>query len=119
VEREEDDAAVRIRDTGIGIAPDVLPHGLRSLRPGKSVIAACGRGLGIGLALVRGLVKCHGGRVTAASAGLRRGSEFTVRLQMPAEWWCVGRTAPINVDGLTKLRTACNGRRFCQMDFCR
>jgi signal transduction histidine kinase len=85
VEREEDDATVRIRDTGIGIAPDVLPHVFDLFVQANPSSRRADAGLGIGLALVRSLVECHGGRVTAASAGLRRGSEFTVRLPMPAE----------------------------------
>jgi signal transduction histidine kinase len=85
VERAEDEATVRIRDTGIGIAPDVLPHVFDLFVQANPSSRRADAGLGIGLALVRSLVECHGGRVTAASAGLRRGSEFTVRLPMPAK----------------------------------
>jgi len=85
VEREKDEATVSIRDTGIGIAPDVLPHVFDLFIQADPCSRRGEAGLGIGLALVRSLVECHGGRVTAASAGLRRGSEFTVRLPMPAE----------------------------------
>jgi signal transduction histidine kinase len=85
VERERDEAAVRIRDTGIGIAPDVLPHVFDLFVQADPSSRRADAGLGIGLALVRSLVECHGGRVTAASAGLRDGSEFTVRLPMLPE----------------------------------
>jgi len=80
VERKEGEATVRIHDTGIGIAPDVLPHVFDLFVQADPSSRRADAGLGIGLALVRSLVECHGGRVTAASAGLRRGSEFTVRL---------------------------------------
>ena len=85
VEREDGEATVRIRDTGIGIAPDVLPHVFGLFVQADPSSRRADAGLGIGLALVRSLVECHGGRVTAASAGLRHGSEFTVRLPMSAE----------------------------------
>jgi two-component system CheB/CheR fusion protein len=85
VEREEHEATVRISDTGIGIAPDVLPHVFDLFVQANPASRRAAAGRGSGLALVRSLVECHGDRVTAASAGLRRGSEFTVRLPIPAE----------------------------------
>jgi len=88
VEREEAQVAVRIRDSGIGITSDVLPHVFNLFVQADPSSPRVDAGLGIGLALVRSLVECHGGTVTAASAGLRRGSEFTVRLPLP--------TAPAN-----------------------
>jgi signal transduction histidine kinase len=85
VEREDGEATVHIRDTGIGIAPDVLPYVFDLFVQADPSSRRADAGLGIGLALVRSLVKCHGGRVAAASAGLRHGSEFTVHLPMSAE----------------------------------
>lgn len=73
-------AIVRVRDSGIGIAPDCLPHIFDLFRQADEAAARSKAGLGIGLALVRNLVELHGGSVTAASAGLKQGSEFTVRL---------------------------------------
>jgi two-component system CheB/CheR fusion protein len=80
LQQEHDEAIVRVRDSGIGIAPDML---LRVFDPFMQVDHSARRseaGLGIGLAVVRNLVELHGGRVSAASAGLGQGSEFTVRL---------------------------------------
>jgi signal transduction histidine kinase len=84
VEQEEVEAIVRIRDSGIGIAPDVLPHVFELFVQADPSSRRADAGLGIGLALVRSLVERHGGRVTAASAGAGHGSEFTVRLPRPA-----------------------------------
>lgn len=80
VHTRDDQAVVRIRDSGIGIAPDALPHIFDMFRQTDEAAAYAGSGLGIGLALVRNLLELHGGTVTAASAGISRGSEFTVRL---------------------------------------
>jgi signal transduction histidine kinase len=85
VEREKGKAVVRIRDTGIGIDPDVLPHVFDLFVQADPSSRRADAGLGIGLALVRGLVERHGGRVSATSAGPGHGSEFTVRLPTPAE----------------------------------
>ncbi len=75
-----DELLVTIRDTGIGIPPEALP-GLFDMfsQVDRSIERATG-GLGIGLALVKGLTEMHGGRVEAASPGLGRGSTFIVRL---------------------------------------
>jgi len=79
-EQVGDEIVLRIRDTGIGIEPDILPHvfdpfvqGLR--RPDQAPI-----GLGIGLTIVRHVVGLHGGTVEARSEGVGRGSEFMVVL---------------------------------------
>ena len=73
-------AVVRVRDSGIGIAPEVLPHLFDLFRQADEAAPRSQSGLGIGLALVRNLVESHGGSVTGASAGLGQGSEFTVCL---------------------------------------
>jgi signal transduction histidine kinase/ActR/RegA family two-component response regulator len=83
--REGGDAVVRVRDTGIGIPPEMLPviFGLFA-QTGRAEERA-GGGLGIGLALVKSLTELHGGRVEARSGGPGQGSEFVVRWPLPAD----------------------------------
>jgi two-component system CheB/CheR fusion protein len=80
VERRPEYASVRISDTGMGIAAEMLPFvfGLFVRALPSAPHSEAGRG--IGLAVVRSLVEMHGGVVTATSGGLGRGSEFTVLL---------------------------------------
>jgi signal transduction histidine kinase len=81
LKREGDSTAViRVRDTGTGIDQAVLP-GLFDVfsQADRSLDRSCG-GLGLGLALVKGLANLHGGDVEAASEGLGKGAEFTIRL---------------------------------------
>lgn len=85
VAREMSQAVVRIRDSGIGIAPEVLPHVFDLFVQADSSSRRGTSGLGIGLALVRNLIERHGGFVTVASDGLGHGSEFTVRLPILCE----------------------------------
>jgi signal transduction histidine kinase len=85
VERDEGEAVVHIRDTGIGIDPDLLPHVFDLFVQADPSSRRADAGLGIGLALVRSLVERHGGRVTVTSAGPGLGSEFTVRLPSPTQ----------------------------------
>jgi signal transduction histidine kinase len=85
VERDDGEAVVRIRDTGIGIHPDLLRHVFDFFVQADPSSRRADAGLGIGLALARSLVERHGGRVTAASAGPGLGSEFTVRLPNPTQ----------------------------------
>jgi len=82
VERTPREAILRVHDRGIGIAPDMLPHVFQMFTQADRSLDRAQGGLGLGLALVRALVEHHGGTVTAASAGLGRGSEFTVRLPL-------------------------------------
>lgn len=78
--RDGDEVVVRITDNGIGIAPADLPHIFETFRQSHAAVRHAGGGLGLGLPLVRGLVEHHGGCITAGSAGLGKGSEFTIRL---------------------------------------
>jgi PAS domain S-box-containing protein len=74
--------AVHVRDTGRGIAPELLPQVFELFTQADSSLARSRGGLGIGLTLVRALVELHGGQVSAESAGPGNGSEFVVRLPL-------------------------------------
>jgi two-component system CheB/CheR fusion protein len=74
-----------VRDNGVGIAPDVLPSIFEMFRQVQTTMDRSEGGLGIGLALTRGLVQLHGGSIEAHSDGLGRGSRFTVRLPVAQE----------------------------------
>lgn len=71
---------IRVRDTGIGLAPDQLDKIFELFTQVDTSLERSVSGLGIGLPLVKALVDKHGGHVTASSAGLGHGSEFTVTL---------------------------------------
>jgi PAS domain S-box-containing protein len=75
-------ALIRIRDTGLGIAPELLPHVFELFIQGERSLDRSQGGLGIGLTLVRRLVELHGGRIEAFSAGPGKGSEFVVELPL-------------------------------------
>jgi two-component system CheB/CheR fusion protein len=76
---------VRIRDTGIGIPPDVLPHVFDLFIQSRRALDRAQGGLGVGLTVVRRLTELHGGKVAAASGGAGQGSEFSVWLPVVAE----------------------------------
>jgi PAS domain S-box-containing protein len=69
----------RVRDTGIGIEPEMLPHVFDLFAQADRSLDRSRGGLGIGLTLVKNLVRLHGGTVEAHSAGPGQGSEFVVR----------------------------------------
>ncbi|MBC7513437.1 MAG: response regulator [Herminiimonas sp.] len=75
---------LEIRDSGVGIAADLLPHVFDVFVQGESSLDRAQGGLGIGLALVRQLIELHGGSIEAHSDGLGLGSAFIVRLPSAA-----------------------------------
>jgi CheY-like chemotaxis protein/two-component sensor histidine kinase len=77
---ENAELVISIRDSGIGLAEEVMPGLFTMFSQVNSAIDRAEGGLGIGLALVKGLVALHGGRVEVRSEGLGRGSEFIVHL---------------------------------------
>jgi PAS domain S-box-containing protein len=84
VDREGDQAVIRVRDTGIGIAADDRSRLFEMFAQVDTSLERSRDGLGIGLTLVRTLVEMHGGTVQVHSEGLGRGSEFTIRLPVAA-----------------------------------
>jgi len=98
-ERQENEAVIDVRDDGIGIPKDSLVSIFNMFSQVDRSIERSTGGLGIGLALVKGLVEMHGGSVTAECAGPGRGSTFTVRLPV------VQRVAdPATDDSLQRVR---------------
>jgi signal transduction histidine kinase len=75
-----EDVVLTVRDSGVGIAPDLLPHVFDVFVQGAISIDRSQGGLGIGLSLVRRLVELHGGKVQASSEGSSTGSTFQIRL---------------------------------------
>ncbi|HYF17575.1 MAG TPA: ATP-binding protein, partial [Ramlibacter sp.] len=71
---------ITVEDTGSGIAPELLPQVFELFVQGRQAIDRQGGGLGLGLAIVRTMVRMHGGEVAAHSDGPGRGARFTVRL---------------------------------------
>jgi PAS domain S-box-containing protein len=85
VEQCDVSARLRVVDNGQGIDPDFLPHVFDRFSQSSRTSDPTSRGLGLGLAIVRELVKAHGGTVSAESAGERQGSVFTVVLPLRRE----------------------------------
>jgi signal transduction histidine kinase/CheY-like chemotaxis protein len=77
-------AVLSVQDTGIGMQPETLTRIFDSFAQADRSLARSRGGLGLGLALVKGLVELHKGTVGASSAGLGMGSEFTIRLPLNA-----------------------------------
>ena len=82
LEREGREAVVAVMDNGIGIPPQAIENVFEMFSQLGSHPSRSEGGLGIGLALVSRLVQMHGGKVSAASEGLGKGSTFTVRLPL-------------------------------------
>ncbi|MCA1595574.1 MAG: response regulator, partial [Chloroflexi bacterium] len=84
-ERSGQEAVVRVRDSGTGILPDMLPRIFDTFVQADRTLDRSEGGLGIGLTLVKQLVELHGGSVEAHSAGAEQGSEFVIRLPLLLE----------------------------------
>jgi CheY-like chemotaxis protein/two-component sensor histidine kinase len=80
--REHGEAVIRVRDNGIGIAPEMQARLFEMFAQAEDSLARSRGGLGIGLALARTLVELHDGRIEAHSAGRGAGTEFVVRLPL-------------------------------------
>jgi PAS domain S-box-containing protein len=80
VEQAGDTVVIRVKDTGVGIAAESLPHVFELFYQVDRSFTRSEGGLGLGLTLVHRLVELHGGKVEVRSEGMNRGSEFTVRL---------------------------------------
>ncbi|MBL9094536.1 MAG: PAS domain S-box protein [Planctomycetaceae bacterium] len=80
IERREGEGVVRVRDNGLGISPELLPHVFDLFVQSKRTLDRSEGGMGLGLHVVRKIVEMHGGSVEALSEGEGKGSEFIVRL---------------------------------------
>jgi PAS domain S-box-containing protein len=84
-DREADHAVLSIKDNGIGVAPEMLGRLFDVFGQADQSLDRKRGGLGLGLAVVKGLIEQHGGTVQAASGGLGCGAEFTIRLPLQPE----------------------------------
>ncbi|MFZ6648028.1 ATP-binding protein [Undibacterium sp. TJN25] len=83
--REDGYVVVYVRDSGIGISADHLGHVFNMFSQLEPALSRSQGGLGIGLALVKGLVALHGGTIDVSSAGVGQGSEFVLRLPLATQ----------------------------------
>ena len=83
-EQEGNEVALRVRDTGAGLAAELVPNVFDLFVQDDRSLARSRGGLGIGLTIVRRLVELHGGRVEARSPGVGHGSQFIVHLPIGA-----------------------------------
>lgn len=87
VQRTEKEAVLRVKDTGVGIEADLLPHIFDRFRQADASARRNFTGLGLGLTIVRNIVELHGGTIDVESEGKDKGSVFTLRLPLAAEFY--------------------------------
>ena len=109
-ERDGEHVVVRVRDTGVGIAPEALPHVFDMFVQGPQSIDRSHGGLGLGLTIARSLVEAHDGTITAASDGLGRGAEMSIRLPLADD------RSPVEVDAIPELAPSTAGMRVVVVD---
>lgn len=80
VQRQQQTVTISVRDTGVGMEPELLPYVFDLFRQSERSIDRSQGGLGIGLTVVKNLVELHGGSVAARSEGTGQGSEFIIQL---------------------------------------
>jgi len=97
-------AVVSVKDSGMGIPAAALPQVFEMFSQVDRSVEHARGGLGIGLALVKGLIEAHGGTVSVESPGLGQGSTFTVRLPLLAENGSAAIT-PLPVDEVARVAT--------------
>ncbi len=112
--REGSQVVVRVHDSGMGIAPELLPRVFDLFVQGYRALDRSQGGLGLGLTIVRSLVDMHGGAVAVASEGVGKGCEFTVRL--PAASAAALTPAPGAIPAVASRRRASGGRRVLVVD---
>ncbi len=111
VEKEGNEAVIRVRDNGIGIAQEHIPGLWEMFAQVDTSLERSRGGLGIGLTLVKTLVEMHGGTVQAQSDGLAHGSEFTVRFPI------LSNTAlPVSPTGVSEPKLPTMRRRVLIVD---
>jgi CheY-like chemotaxis protein len=106
-----EELCIGVKDQGIGLDSESLPTIFDMFSQVKSALDRSEGGLGIGLALVKGLVTLHGGRIEAASEGLGRGSEFRVWLPIPKHQEAHGKQS-----GFDGFRLPITARRVLIVD---
>ncbi len=97
-------AVLSVRDSGIGLGPDILGRLFEPFSQADRSLDRSRGGLGLGLALVKGLVELHGGTVWASSPGPGRGAEFVLRLPLAAPPKEAGRQSPAAASPRRALR---------------
>jgi signal transduction histidine kinase len=101
---------LRVRDTGVGIPADFLPHVFERFRQADSSTTRAHSGVGLGLAIVRHLVELHGGSITAHSDGDGKGAQFVVRLPL------ADRATAIDAPGDDRQAVDLDGMRVLVVD---
>lgn len=105
---EPDGLTIKVKDTGIGLSAAVIPRLFEMFSQVDSAIDRAEGGLGIGLALVKGLLALHGGTVEATSEGIGHGSQFSIRL--PLSTIVSGGTAGTTAESAVTVRASPRGR---------
>src|SRR6185503_4449580 len=105
-ERDGDEVVLRVADSGIGIAPDMLPYVFEMFAQERQALDRTQGGLGLGLTIVRNLTELHGGTARAHSDGRGKGSEFVIRLPAAAPG-----PAPARDEGPARTRVIPAGHR--------